>query len=154
MRSARLATAAVFATCPHCEEALPSPSGAPAWTIEDAPEAVVVTCRYCEGAAHLIPRWFTLNGHPALKIAIALRRHADALGLALVRQRYEMPLQAIRRPVGYEPGAGDAWAMWWQDGEGRHEVVVIGGLTAGPLVTGDLNDALRGFCQSQGWRVE
>ena len=154
MRAARLATAAVFVTCPHCEEALPSPSGAPAWTIEDAPEAVVVTCRRCGGVAHLTPPWFTIGGQTALKIAIALRRHADALGLALVRQRYEMPLQAIRRPVGYEPGAGDVWAMWWQDAEGRHEVVVIGGLTAGPLVTGDLNDALCGFCRSQGWRVE
>lgn len=154
MRSAILATASVFATCPHCEEALPSPSGAPAWTIEDAPESVVVTCRHCDGVAHLTAPWVTLHGHPALKIATALRRRADALDLALVRQRHELPLQAIRRPVGYEPGAGDAWAMWWQDDQGRHEVAVIGDLTGGPLVTGDLNDALRGYCRAQGWRLQ
>ncbi len=155
MRSVRLAVASVFATCPHCEEAIPSPSGAPTWAMEDAPESVAVTCRRCDTVSHLTPPWFTIGGQTALKIAIALRRHADALGLALVRQRYEAPPQAIRRPIGYEPGVGDAWAMWWQDADGgRHEVVVIGDLTGGPLVTGDLNSALRDYCRSQGWRLQ
>ena len=155
MRSVRLAYASVFATCPHCEEAIPSPSGAPTWAMEDAPESVAVTCWRCDTVSHLTPPWATFGRHPALNIASALREKAADLGLSLVRQRYEAPPQAIRRPVGYEPGAGDAWAMYWQDADGaRHEVVVIGGLTGGPLVTGDLNDALRDFCRSQGWRLQ
>lgn len=81
MRSVRLDTAAVFVTCPHCEEGLPSPSGAPAWTIEDAPEAVVVTCRRCAGVAHLTPPWFTIGGQTALNKGTPLLYCAACAGL-------------------------------------------------------------------------
>jgi hypothetical protein len=148
--------AAAFLSCPRCNNLFvgrPSQPGGdcePFHRIDDLPEPRDVTCRHCDAKVTLFAPWHKRGVYKVLDAARAL---ADQLvGFSLILRQHELPLQTIRRPVGYEQGAGDCWAVWWQQGAQRHEVVLMD-VTGGPAIFGHLPTGIAPWCAAQGWSV-
>jgi hypothetical protein len=157
---AAIRPAAVFFTCPKCEATIfgavdrPGGDALPYWRIEDAPEPRDVSCGVCAATVRLTAPWHRKGVYPALDLARSILGILRRAGLTVVSERFEMVTHAIRRPEGYEPGAGDAWAVWWQDSGGtRREIVIVGDLTGGPAVFGGLPEPVAAMCGRQGVRT-
>lgn len=158
---ATIRPAAVLVTCPKCGETVfgavdrPGGDALPYWRVEDAPEPRDVLCGVCAATVSLTAPWHRVGVYPALDLARSILGILRQAGLTVTPKRFEMTNHAIRRPEGYQPGAGDAWAVWWQDpGGNRHEIVIVGDVTGGPVVFGGLPEAVAALCGRHGIRTD